>query len=71
MLVLFVVDLQHQILPNEITLPGIAVGLAASVFLEPGIRDAFIGAAAGAGILWLIAWATSACATRKASASAT
>jgi len=56
MLVLFVIDLQHQILPNEITLPGIAVGLVASVFLEPGLRDALIGAVAGAGILWLIAW---------------
>jgi len=56
MLVLFVIDLQHQILPNEITLPGIAIGLVASIFLEPGFRDALIGAVAGAGILWLIAW---------------
>jgi len=56
MLVLFVIDLQHQILPNEITLPGIILGLVASVFLEPGFRDALIGAVAGAGILWLIAW---------------
>jgi leader peptidase (prepilin peptidase)/N-methyltransferase len=56
MLVLFVIDLQHQILPNEITLPGIAAGLMASVFLEPGFTEAIIGAAAGAGVLWLIAW---------------
>jgi leader peptidase (prepilin peptidase) / N-methyltransferase len=56
MLVLFVIDLQHQILPNEITLPGIAIGLLASVFLEPGWRDALIGAVAGGGVLWLIAW---------------
>ena len=56
MVVLFVIDLQHQILPNEITLPGIAIGLVASVFLEPGFRDALIGAVAGAGILWLIGW---------------
>jgi len=56
MLVLFVIDLQHQILPNEITLPGIVAGLAASVFLEPGFTDAIIGAVAGAGVLWLIAW---------------
>jgi len=56
MVVLFVIDLQHQILPNEITLPGIILGLVASVFLEPGFRDALIGAVAGAGILWLIAW---------------
>lgn len=56
MIVLFVIDLQHQILPNEITLPGIVVGLAASVVLEPGWRDALIGAVAGGGFLWLLAW---------------
>jgi leader peptidase (prepilin peptidase) / N-methyltransferase len=55
MIVLFVIDLQHQILPNEITVPGIVVGLAASFFLEPGWRDALIGAIAGGGSLWLIA----------------
>jgi len=56
MIVLFVIDLQHQILPNEITLPGIVVGLIASAFVEPGWRDALIGALAGGGSLWLIAW---------------
>ncbi len=56
MIVLFVIDLQHQILPNEITLPGIVAGLVASLFLEPGWRDALIGAIAGGGSLWLIAW---------------
>lgn len=56
MIVLFVIDLQHQILPNEITLPGIVVGLVSSVFLEPGWRDAVIGAATGGGSLWLLAW---------------
>jgi leader peptidase (prepilin peptidase) / N-methyltransferase len=55
MIVLFVVDLQHQILPNEITVPGIVAGLVAACFLEPGWRDALIGAAAGGGSLWLIA----------------
>jgi leader peptidase (prepilin peptidase) / N-methyltransferase len=55
MVVLFVIDLQHQILPNEITVPGIAVGLVASALLEPGWRDALIGAIAGGGSLWLIA----------------
>ena len=50
MIVLFVIDLQHQILPNEITLPGIAAGLVASLFLEPGWRDALIGAIAGGGV---------------------
>ena len=58
MIVLFVIDLQHQILPNEITLGGIVVGLAASFATidNPGWRDALIGAAAGGGSLWLVAW---------------
>jgi leader peptidase (prepilin peptidase)/N-methyltransferase len=56
MIVLFVIDLQHQILPNEITLGGIVVGLAASLVAPPGWRDALIGAVAGGGVLWLVAW---------------
>lgn len=55
LLVLFVIDLRHRLLPNEITVPGVAVGLAAGVFLEPGWRDALIGAAAGGGALLLLA----------------
>jgi leader peptidase (prepilin peptidase)/N-methyltransferase len=45
MVVLFMIDLQHRILPNVITLPGIVAGLAFSLVLPPGIRDALIGAA--------------------------
>ncbi len=56
MIVLLVIDLQHQILPNEITLPGIVVGLAASLIADPGWRDALIGALAGGGLLSLVAW---------------
>jgi leader peptidase (prepilin peptidase) / N-methyltransferase len=56
MIVLFVIDLEHQILPNEITLPGIGIGLLASVVAPPGLRDAAIGVVVGAGLLWLIAW---------------
>ena len=46
MVVLFMIDLQHRILPNVITLPGIVVGLAFSLVLPPGLRDALIGAVA-------------------------
>jgi leader peptidase (prepilin peptidase)/N-methyltransferase len=55
MVVLFFVDLEHQILPNVITVPGIVLGLLASLVLEPGWRSAAAGAAVGGGILWLIA----------------
>ena len=35
MVVLFMIDLQHRILPNVITLPGIVVGLAFSLCCRP------------------------------------
>ena len=54
MVVLFVIDLQHRILPNAITLTGIVVGLVACLFLEPGWRSALIGVAAGGGVLWVV-----------------
>jgi leader peptidase (prepilin peptidase) / N-methyltransferase len=52
---LFAIDLEHQLLPNVITLPGIAVGLIVSLVLPPGIVDAVLGALLGYGILWAIA----------------
>ena len=55
MIVLFVIDLQHQILPNAITLPGIATGFAASLLLPPGWVASAIGILAGGGILYAIA----------------
>jgi leader peptidase (prepilin peptidase)/N-methyltransferase len=55
LIVLFGIDLEHQILPNSITLPGIAIGLLFSLIAPPGIRDALIGAVIGGGILYAIA----------------
>jgi leader peptidase (prepilin peptidase)/N-methyltransferase len=54
MVALFVIDLEHRLLPDRITLPGIGAGLLASLFLPPGIRDSLIGALAGGGVLWAI-----------------
>jgi leader peptidase (prepilin peptidase) / N-methyltransferase len=54
MVVLFAIDLEHHLLPNVITLPGIAVGLVSSAVLPPGIVDALIGTVVGGGVLWLI-----------------
>ena len=54
MVALFAIDLEHHLLPDVITLPGIGAGLAASLFLPPGIRDSLIGILAGGGVLWLI-----------------
>lgn len=58
---LLVIDLYHYILPDVITLPGIALGLALA--FVPGLSPPFppwssalIGAAVGGGGLWLFAW---------------
>ena len=55
MIVLFVIDLQHRILPNAITIPGIAAGLAFSLVLPPGWSAALLGAVLGGGVLFAIA----------------
>ena len=55
MIVLFVIDLQHKILPNVITLPGIVIGLLLSELAGPGWLESVIGVAAGGGVLWGIA----------------
>jgi leader peptidase (prepilin peptidase)/N-methyltransferase len=51
------IDLDHQIIPDVISLPGIAVGLAVS-FVSPLVTplDALLGALAGGGFLLAIAW---------------
>ncbi len=54
MIVLFVIDLQHRILPNVITVPGIVVGVGLSVVLPPGPVSSLLGAVAGGGVLWAI-----------------
>jgi leader peptidase (prepilin peptidase) / N-methyltransferase len=54
LIVLFAIDLEHHLLPNVITLPGIAVGLFCSLFLPPGLLNAVMGAVVGGGVLWLI-----------------
>ncbi len=55
LIVLFGIDLEHQILPNSITLPGIGVGLAFSLLGPPGWQASLLGALLGAGVLYAIA----------------
>jgi leader peptidase (prepilin peptidase)/N-methyltransferase len=52
LIVLFAIDLEHQLLPNVITLPGIAAGLLFSAFFPPGLDSALIGTLVGGGVLW-------------------
>jgi len=53
---LFGIDLAHQILPNTITLPGIAIGVILSFIAPPGWQASLIGALLGGGVLYGIAW---------------
>ena len=55
MIVLFVIDLRHRILPNVITLPGTVLGFVFSLFLPPGWISSLIGLLAGGGVLFGIA----------------
>ncbi len=51
------IDLDHWLLPNELTFPGVAVGLLVSLPLGwPRVRDAAIGAAAGYLAFWALEW---------------
>jgi leader peptidase (prepilin peptidase)/N-methyltransferase len=57
LLAIFFIDLDFQIIPDKITLPGIVIGVAVSFFLSPpGVVDSLIGVAAGGGSLLAIAY---------------
>jgi leader peptidase (prepilin peptidase) / N-methyltransferase len=55
LIVLFFIDLQHQILPNGITLPGAAAGFILSFVTPPGWVDSLIGLLTGGLILYAVA----------------
>lgn len=55
LIILFVIDLHHRILPNVITVPGIVVGFIFSLFVPPGWRDSLIGILVGGGVLLVVA----------------
>jgi len=55
MVVVFFVDLDHRIIPDEISLGGIVVGIAAAPLVGVGRIDALIGAAVGVLSFLLIA----------------
>ena len=50
------IDLDFQLLPDVLTLPGTLIAIAAAV-LGPGTRHALLGMLMGAGLLWLVAQA--------------
>jgi len=57
LIVITYIDIDHKIIPNRITLPGIPVFLFASmIFPEMHLTDSLLGILAGGGSLFLIAW---------------
>jgi leader peptidase (prepilin peptidase)/N-methyltransferase len=57
LLVITFIDIDHKIIPDIITLPGIPIGLAAS-FILPAmtLKSSLLGLLIGGGSLWLVAW---------------
>ena len=57
MLALALIDVDHRILPNKITIPGAVAGFLLS-FFDPRVtwHDSLMGALAGAGLLYLVAF---------------
>ena len=59
LLVAALIDLEHQIIPDAITLPGIALGLiCAATVLPLALTDAVLGLLLGGGLLWALAAAS-------------
>ena len=56
LIVITFIDFDHQIIPDVISLPGIAIGLGLSLILDrPGVINALVGAALGYGVLYAVA----------------
>jgi leader peptidase (prepilin peptidase)/N-methyltransferase len=57
LIVITYIDIDHKIIPNRITLPGIPICLLASfAFPQFSFKDALLGMVIGGGSLLLIAW---------------
>lgn len=48
------IDLDTRTIPDVVTIPGVGVGLAASLFAPPGLAGALLGALSGGVSLWLV-----------------
>jgi leader peptidase (prepilin peptidase) / N-methyltransferase len=57
LLLITFIDFDHLFIPDEVSLPGIMIGLGLSALPGGiGLANAAIGAALGGGLLWLVAW---------------
>ncbi len=48
------IDFDTKTIPDVVTIPGVGVGLAASLFVPPGLAGAVLGALCGGMSLWLV-----------------
>jgi leader peptidase (prepilin peptidase)/N-methyltransferase len=55
LIIITVIDLEHQIIPDVITLPGIILGLLINFFLGQGLINYLIGSLVGGGLFFLVA----------------
>jgi leader peptidase (prepilin peptidase) / N-methyltransferase len=56
LIVVTFIDLDYQIIPDPISLPGIGVGFLAAILLgDPSWKSSLIGILAGGGVLWAVA----------------
>lgn len=56
LLVVMMIDIDHLVIPDVISLPGMVIGFFASAFILPlGWVGSLLGMALGGGILWLLA----------------
>jgi leader peptidase (prepilin peptidase)/N-methyltransferase len=55
LIVLFAIDLEHHLLPNIITIPGVVIGFLLSFINPPGWKASLLGIVLGGGVLFLIA----------------
>lgn len=55
LIVLFAIDLEHQLLPHRITLTGIGVGFGFSLITQPGWDASLLGTVVGGGTLYGVA----------------
>lgn len=70
LLVVTYIDLDHRIIPDRITLPGIAVGLLLALVAPAearlgAVQQWLLGVLVGGGILWAVAWAYAALTGRE------
>jgi len=57
LIVVIYIDIDHKIIPNSITLPGIPIGLLASFLLTSiTVKESMVGIIAGGGSLLSVAW---------------